>query len=58
MPCGWKRTGELADALAHYRECNHPTCRQRLHEWDKLVAQFVEQHEQGRIIRRPSRICE
>lgn len=36
MPCGWVRTGKMAEHLAHYRQCEHPACKARLEAWEQL----------------------
>jgi hypothetical protein len=40
MPCGYKRTGKLKEHIAHYKECEHPTCKDRLAAWDNMKKEF------------------
>lgn len=42
MPCGYVRTGRLKEHLAHYRQCEHPACKERLKAWEDLKKQFIE----------------
>jgi hypothetical protein len=43
MPCGYKRTGKLKEHLNHYRQCQHPACKDRLHAWNMMRQQFAKE---------------
>ena len=40
MPCGYKRTGVLKEHVAHYRQCEHPACKERLEAYNEMLTMF------------------